>query len=45
MGRRQLLSLLKRVCALHIERRILLKIIVEEEVVEEEEEEISEVGG
>jgi len=45
LGRRQLLSLLKRLCVLHIERRILLKILLEEEVVEEEEEEeISEVG-
>ena len=46
MGRRQLLSLIKKLCVLHIERRIMLKILQEEEVVEEaEEEEISEARG
>ena len=38
LGRRQLLSLLKKLCVLHIERRIMIKILLEEEVVEEEEE-------
>lgn len=46
LGRRYLLILLKRLCVLQIERRILLKIPPEEEVVKEEvEEEILEAGG
>ena len=46
LGRRQLLGLLKKLCVLHIERRIMHKILVEEEVAEEEEEQgILEAGG
>jgi len=46
LGRRQLLSPLKRLCVLHIKRRIMHKILLEEEVAEEVEEEgILEIGG
>ncbi|MCY6488096.1 hypothetical protein, partial [Actinobacillus pleuropneumoniae] len=45
LGRRQLLSLLKKLCVLNIKRRIILKILLEEEVAEEvKEEEILEAG-
>jgi len=37
-GRRQLLSLLKKLCALHKKRRIKHNILLEEEVAKEEEE-------
>jgi len=44
LERRQPLNLLKRLCALLIKKRILLKILPKEEVVKEEEEDISEAG-